>query len=134
MKVSRSSVGNDAMGCTWAQGTERLIRYSEMEVHLHIYGSHAKTLHLYRRFWIRRLKSVYFILLFSTSSQWPNCSISCSLTPHQMPLTIRECLLIFSQFPTEAIRDPYAKSLTRLCDRRGSVAKVQGSNFEDFYQ
>lgn len=42
MRVSRSSVGNDAMRCTWALGTERLIRYSEKETYLHIFSSHAK--------------------------------------------------------------------------------------------
>lgn len=42
MRISRSSVGNDAIGCTWALGTERLIRYSEMEKYLHIYVSHVK--------------------------------------------------------------------------------------------
>lgn len=78
----------------------------------------CKALLLFGKYWMGRLESVYYILLFATSIQWPKCSISRTLISDQMPLTIWEwLLLIFPQFPIEAIIAPYSKSLTRYCEK-----------------
>lgn len=118
MQVYRSSLVSDVLGHPQALGTERLIRIFRNKNLSGCLQQPCKALLLFRRFWMGRLESVYYILWFATSIQWPKCSISCSLISDQMPLTIREwLLLIFPQFPIEAVIDPYSKSLTRYCEQ-----------------
>lgn len=119
MQVYRSSLGSDVLGHPQALGTWKINQdILKEKAYLSVCSSHGKHFFCFGKSWMGRPESVYYILLFAASIQWPKCSISCSLISDQMPLTIWEwLLLIFPQFPIEAIIAPYSKSLTRYCEK-----------------
>lgn len=118
MWVYRSSLGSDVLGPLQGLDTERLITIFRNKNLSGCLCQPCKVLLLFSRFWMGSLESVYYILLFVTSIQWLKCSISCSLISDQMQLTIWEwLLLIFPQFPIEAVIAPYSNSLSRYCEK-----------------